>query len=59
MSELKVNKNIVLPSLDSIKDPNAKRIMQDICNAIQGLNQTVYNDLTYLDEKVGDLEGKT
>lgn len=59
MSELKVNKNIILPSLDSIKDPNAKRIMQDICNAIQSLNQTAYNDFTLLDERVSDLEGET
>ena len=57
MSELKINKNIILPSLNEIKDPNAKRIMQDICNAINSLNQTVYNDLTLLDERVGDLEG--
>ena len=58
MSELKINKNIILPSLNEIKDPNAKRIMQDICNAINSLNQTVYNDLTLLDERVGDLEGE-
>ncbi|MCJ7790532.1 MAG: hypothetical protein MUP69_10245 [Candidatus Atribacteria bacterium] len=56
MSELKINKNIVLPKIDSIKDENTKRIMQDILNTIQGLNQTVYNDLTYLDEKIADLE---
>ena len=56
MSELKINKNIILPSIDVIKDSEAKRIMQDILNAIQGLNQAVYNDLTYLDEKISDLE---
>ena len=59
MSELKINKNIILPNLESIKDPNAKRIMQDILNAIDSLNQTVYNDLTYLDERVGDLKGES
>ena len=58
MSELKINKNIILPSLNEIKDPNAKRIMQDILSAINSLNQTVYNDLTLLDERVGDLEGE-
>ena len=56
MSELRMNKNIILPSLESIKDPEARRIMQDILNAIQSLNQAVYNDLTYLDEKKADLE---
>lgn len=59
MSELKVNKSIVLPKIDAIKDPEVKRVMRDIMNAIQGLNQTVYNDLTYLDERVGDLEKET
>lgn len=56
MSELKINKSIVLPKIDAIKDPEAKRIMQDILNAIDSLNQTVYNDLTYMDERVSDLE---
>lgn len=56
MSELKINKNIILPSLNNIKDLESKRVMQEISNAIQGLNQIVYNDLTLLDERVGDLE---
>ena len=59
MSELKVNKSIVLPKIGIIKDPEAKRVMQDVLNAIDSLNQTVYNDLTYLDEKVSDLKNKT
>jgi len=56
VSELKINKNIILPSLDNIKDLESKRVMQEILNAIQGLNQIVYNDLTYIDERVSDLE---
>ena len=56
MSELKVNKNIVLPDLTNIKDPEAKRIMQNFAAAIEGLNQSLYNAATYLDERVSDLE---
>ena len=56
MSELKVNKTIDLPDLTNIKDPEAKRIMQSFKMAIEGLNQSVYNAATYLDERVSDLE---
>ncbi len=58
MSELKINKSIVLPTLDGIKDEEAKRIMQGFAKAITDLNQSTYNDLTLLDERVSDLEGE-
>ena len=57
MSELKVNKTIILPDLSNIKDPEAKRIMQSFAAAIEEVNQSLYNAATYFDEKIEDLEG--
>ena len=56
MAGLMVSKNVILPKLDNIKDPETKRVMQGLYKTIQGMNTTYYNDLIYLEERVYDLE---
>ena len=45
---LKVSKNIILPSIDRIRDPETRSVLQELIKAIQDMNSTYYNDLTYL-----------
>jgi len=51
-----VSKNVILPKLDNIKDPETKRVMQGLYKTIQGMNTTYYNDLIYLEGRVYALE---
>lgn len=45
---LKVSKNIVLPRIDRIRDPETRIVLQQLIKSIQDMNSVYYNDLTYL-----------
>ena len=49
---LKTPKNLLLPKVDNVKDPEVKRIFQQLINAIQKMNQTTCGDLTGLEERI-------
>ena len=53
---LKVSKNVILPRIDRIQDPEAKRVIQELLRVIQDLNATYYNDLAYLELNSGTLD---
>ena len=47
MAELRVSKSIILPRVDNIKDPEAKRVIQELFKVIRNMNDDNYNDHTY------------
>jgi len=49
---LKTPKNLLLPKVDNVKDPEVKRIFQQLINAIQKMNQTTSGDLTGHEERL-------
>ena len=49
---LRVGKVLVLPRTDRIKDPETKRVIEEVLKIIQEVNANNYSDLVYLDEKV-------
>ena len=53
---LKVSKNVILPRIDKIQDPETKRVFQQLLKVIQDLNATYYNDLVHLEGRVKELE---
>lgn len=56
MAELRVSKNIILPRADNIKDPEAKRVIRELCKVIQKLNDDNYNDINYFEGRIYALE---
>jgi len=56
MAGLKVSKNIILPKLDKIRDPETKRILQQYSKVIQEMNDTYYNDLVHLEGRIAKVE---
>ena len=56
MAGLKVSKNIILPKLDKIRDPETKRVLQQYSKVIQEMNDTYYNDLVHLEGRIAELE---
>jgi len=50
---LKVSKSVILPRIDKIQDPEAKRVIQELLRVIQDMNTTYHNDLVYLEETKG------
>ena len=56
IKNLKTSGNILLPRLDNIRDPETKRVFQQLVKAIEEMNITTYGDLTGLEERVTDLE---
>jgi len=56
MAGLKVSKNVILPRLDKFKDPEVKRVLQQLEKAIQDMNTTYYNDLVHLEDRIAKLE---
>ena len=53
---LKTSNKILLPRADRIRDPETKKVFQQLLNAIQKMNQTTAGDLTGLDERITVLE---
>jgi len=53
---LKTSKNIIIPRVDKIKDPETKRVLEDILKLLQQMNYSDYSDHAYLDERLKDLE---
>jgi len=53
---LKTSKNILLPRLDRIKDPETKKVFQQLLKAIQTMNQSISGDLVGHEERITDLE---
>ena len=53
---LKTPKNLLLPRADNIKDPETKRVIQQILKVIQRMNQTTYGDLSGHEKRITDLE---
>ena len=49
---LRTPKNLLLPKADNIKDPEVKRVFQQLLNSIQKMNQTTCGDLTGLEERL-------
>ena len=56
MAGLKVSKNVILPKLDRIKDPEVKRVLQQLEKVIQEMNSNNYSDLAHLEERIVALE---
>jgi len=50
---LKVSKSVILPRIDKIQDPEAKRVIQELLRVIQDINANNYSDLVYLEELSG------
>jgi len=53
---LKTSNKILLPRADSIKDPEVRKVFQQLLNAIQKMNQTTLGDLTGHEERIVALE---
>ena len=53
---IRVSKNIVLPRADSIKDPEAKRVIQEILKVMQRMNDDYYNDIVHIEGRIAKLE---
>jgi len=53
---LKVSKNVILPRIDKIQDPETKRVIQQLLKIIQDTNSNNYSDLKYLEERITVLE---
>jgi len=53
---LRTGKNLILPKIDRIEDPETKKVLEDILRVLQDMNYSDYNDHTYLDERLKDLE---
>lgn len=53
---LKSSGKILLPRLDKIKDPEVRKVFQQMMKAIQGMNVTNYGDLAGLEERITELE---
>ena len=49
-ASFKTSKNVILPSLDKIKDPEVKRVLEQTHKAIQEMNGNSYNDISALIE---------
>lgn len=49
---MKVNKNLILPNIDSIKDPETKKTLQEILNLLQEMNNAYHSDLTGLEARI-------
>ena len=56
MAGLKVSKNIILPRADNVKDPEAKRVIQELFKVIQRMNDDYYNDIVNIEGRVTVLE---
>jgi len=49
---LKTSKKLLLPKADNIRDPETKRVFQQMLNAIQRINKTTCGDLTGHEERL-------
>lgn len=56
MAGLRVSKNIILPRVDGIRDPEIKRVIQQILKVIQETNSNNNSDLVHLEERITALE---
>jgi len=53
---LRIGKILVLPRVDKIKDPETKRVVQEVLRVIQEVNANNYSDLVYLEARIKALE---
>jgi len=53
---LKTSNKILLPRADDIKDKETQRVIQQMLNAIQKMNQTTFGDLSGHEERITALE---
>ena len=53
---LRVSKNVILPRPDYIKEVETKKVIQELLRVIQTMNNSYYNDITYLESRVYALE---
>jgi len=53
---LQVSKNLILPRIDKIDDPETKKVIRELLKVIQSMNGTYYNDLVSVEERVVALE---
>ena len=49
---LKTAKNVLLPRVDNIKDPETKLVFQRLLKVIEKMNRTTCGDLTGLEERL-------
>jgi hypothetical protein len=56
MAGIKVSKNVILPKLDRVRDTEMKKVLEQLFKVIQDINSNNYNDLTYIEKRVYDLE---
>jgi len=53
---LKIQKDMLLPKADNIKDPETRRVIKEMLNIIKKMNQTNYGDLSGHEERITTLE---
>ena len=53
---LKTPKNLLLPKADNIRDPETKKIIQQMLKIIERMNQVTFGDLSGHEERITDLE---
>jgi len=49
---LKISKSILLPWIEKVKDPEVKRVFQQLLKAIEKMNVTTYGDLVGHEERL-------
>ena len=53
---LRVGKILILPRVDKIKDPETKKVIQQLFKVLQEVNANNYSDLAELETRIYDLE---
>jgi hypothetical protein len=53
---LQVSKNIIFPRVDTIRESETRKFMQDLLKVLQQMNTTYHNDLSHLEERIKALE---
>lgn len=56
MAEMRVSKSIILPRVDNVRDPEAKRVIRELCKVIQKLNDDNYSDINNFEGRIYALE---
>ena len=53
---LRVSKNLILPRVDRIQDPEVKKVIQELLKVIQETNANNCSDLANHEERITTLE---
>lgn len=53
---LKIPKQIILPTLEKIEDPESKKVLEEHNRVFNELVTAIYSDLSWLHQRIYDLE---